>query len=321
MNQLTIDNYIITTPLLDIIYKLRLVIKNGKLREVKPGRTNIVVTCPNNEHDGGKEAHPACNVYIGNNADIPYGYFRCFVCGEQGTFVKFVAHCFDSSEAYAKKWLIENYGVKAFDKISLGADIVVDKNRSKPTYLDESILENFQHWTPYLAQRGLTRETCARFNIRYDSKYRQVIFPCYNANGKLVMLAKRAIDFKRFHLDESVSKPVYCLDYIIKNNYNCAVITEGLIDCLLGNQYGAPTIATLGTPSDEQIEQINKSCITVLYTMFDNDAKGAEFTRTMKAKLNKRILVKEVKIPNGKKDIGELTQEEFREAIKKCREM
>lgn len=318
MRQLTIDNYIITTPILDILYRLRTTIRTGKLREIKPGSQNIVVTCPNNDHDGGKEAHPACNIYIGSDPNIPYGYFRCFVCGDQGDFVKFVAECFNASEKFARSWLIENYGVKAFDKVTLGEDIVIGNPR-RTKQLDETVLETFQHWTPYLGSRGLTRETCERFKVRYDPVTRQIIFPCYNAAGQLTMLARRSVVSKMFYMDADIPKPVYCLDTVVRENAKHVVITEGLIDCLLGNQYGMPTVATLGTPSDDQIAQLNRSCISVAYLMFDNDDAGEKFTRVLKAKLSKRILIKEVKIPNGKKDIGELSKEEFLSAIKNCK--
>ena len=111
MRSLYVDNYRIDTPLLDIIYQIQAIITNGKLRDVKPGLDNIVVTCPNNEHSGGTENTPACNVYIGDDEKIPYGMCRCFVCGYTGDFVDFVSKCFNSSREFAQNWLIQQYGI------------------------------------------------------------------------------------------------------------------------------------------------------------------------------------------------------------------
>jgi hypothetical protein len=125
------------------------------------------------------------------------------------------------------------------------------------------------------------------------------------------MMPRRSIDYKTFYLDYDMEKPVYCLDFIQKNHYSTAIITEGPFDVLTAYSYGYPAIGTFGNPSDYQIDQINKSCITVLYTMFDNDDAGRKFTRLVKSKLDKRILVVEVKLPEGKKDINDLSFEEF----------
>lgn len=317
MRSLYIDNYRVDTPLLDIIYQLQATLTNGKLRDVKPGIDNIVVTCPNNEHANGAESTPACNIYIGDNEEIPYGMARCFVCGFKGSFVHFVAHCFNSPEEYAKNWLIKNFGVYDHEKIVVGEDIKFNVKKVSRS-LDESVLDNFQRWTPYLQQRGITRETADKFKLRYDPKNRQVIFPYFNEKDKLVTLLTRQIDNKIFYIEKGIEKPIYGINEIFKNNTRKCVITEGLFDCLLGNQYGMPTIATLGQPSKEQIELINKSPITVLYLMFDNDNAGRQFNRQLHRELSKRILIVDVNIV-GKKDIGDLTKDEFWYFINKAK--
>lgn len=320
MRALAVDNYIITVPLMEVINRLRLNLTNGKLKDVLPKSDNIICTCPH--HGGGHEATPACNIYVGDNEGVQYGYFRCFVCEEQGSFVKFTAECLDSGEEYAKKWLIDNFGELAFEKIitaepiSLGKALNPKKTYTK--YIDKSLLEGYQSYCPYLAKRKISRETAENLKIKYDPKYRQIVFPCFDEKGNILMLPKRSIDTKTFYLDKDVEKPVYCLNLINKNNVKKAVITEGPFDCATGWEYGMPTIATFGTPSDEQIAKINKSCLNVLYTMFDNDEAGRSFTEKLKRKISKRILLIEVQIPANKKDINDLSFDEFREALKRC---
>ena len=318
MRQLIIDNYVINKPIEDILNLLRISLTNGKLKDIENKGDNILVTCP--VHDGGHEHTPACNIYIGNDTKLPYGYFNCFVCGAKGSFLKFVAECFDSSESYAKSWLLKNFGGELTEKsVFIGEPIVLNKNKGIKKHLDESILDQYQTWCPYLAKRKLSREICELFKVRYDPKYRQVIFPAYDVKGNLVMLTKRSIDTKTFYLDKDVEKPVYCLDYIMKNNIKTVLITEGPFDCLTGWEYGFPTIATFGKISDSQIEQINKSCINIIYAAFDNDAAGKSFTETLKKKLTKRIIIIETRFPANKKDINDLTKEELQEIVKNAR--
>ena len=318
MRQLIIDNYIINKPIEEILTLLKLSLTNGKLKDIENKGDDILVTCPN--HGGGHEKTAACNIYIGNDTKLPYGYFNCFVCGEKGSFLKFVAECFDAPESYAKAWLLKNFGGELVAKnLFMGEPIVLNRNKGIKKHLDESILDQYQTWNPYLAKRKLSREICELFKVRYDPKYRQVIFPAYDMNGNLVMLAKRSIDVKSFYLDKDVEKPVYCLDYVMKNNIKTVLITEGPFDCLTGWEYGFPTIATFGKISDYQIEQINKSCINIIYAAFDNDAAGRSFLETLKRKLTKRIIIIETKFPAWRKDLNDLTKEELQEIIKNAR--
>ena len=318
MRQLIIDNYVINKPIEEILTLLKLSLTNGKLKDIENKGDNILITCPH--HDGGHEKTPACNIYIGNDTKLPYGYFNCFVCGEKGSFLKFVAECFDASESYAKAWLLKNFGGELVAKnLFMGEPIILNRNKGIKKHLDESILDQYQTWNPYLAKRKLSREICELFKVRYDPKYRQVIFPAYDIKGNLVMLTKRSIDTKSFYLDKDVEKPVYCLDYVMKNNIKTVLITEGPFDCLTGWEYGFPTIATFGKISDYQIEQINKSCINIIYAAFDNDAAGRSFLETLKRKLTKRIIVIETKFPANKKDVNDLSKEELQEIIKNAR--
>ena len=318
MRKLKIDNYILEAPVIDVLRRLQLALTNGKLREVKDGTENIVVTCP--DHGGGREAHPACNIYVGEDTKIEYGYFNCFVCNSRGNFLTFVAHCFDTSEAYAKSWLLKNFKGQLVEQYAfMSEDIQPGRLKRKATpKLDESILDQYQKWTPYLAQRKLSRELCEFFKVRYDPKYRQVIFPAYDIHGNLVMLPKRSIDTKTFYLDKEQEKPVYCLNYIEQYGYKTALITEGPFDTLTGWQDGFPTIGMWGQFSDYQIEQLNKSCLNVLYVAFDNDEAGERFRRALKSRLSDRFILVDVQLPKGKKDINDLTKEEFLACIQKA---
>lgn len=314
MKYIKVDNYIIDTPLIDIVNQLKTTLTNGKLREVKAwheGDDNIVVTCPH--HSGGREAHAACNIYTGSNSKIEYGYFRCWVCDEQGSFVKFVSECFDYSEEYAKNWLIKNFGKLTQPKPTIDDNIQLKR---KAVYLPKTankdkFLDNLQSWCPYLAQRKLSRDVCELFKVKYDPTLRQVVFPCYDSYGRFVMAPRRSIDTKQFYIPKELAKPLYCMDYVIKNNISTVLITEGPFDCLTAYTYGYPAIATWGNPSPEQINQLNKSCVKVLYLAFDNDIHGQRFANLVKSRVDPRIIIKEVRLPQNRKDLNELSYEEF----------
>lgn len=133
------------------------------------------------------------------------------------------------------------------------------------------------------------------------------------------MTPRRSIDTKTFYLDKNVEKPVYCLNEIVKNNIKTAIVTEGPFDTLTAWTYGFPAIGMLGTPSDTQIEQINRSTITTLYLMFDNDAAGKRFNKLFHDKVSERIFLVDVNIPKPYKDINDLSKEIFDKTIQSSR--
>ena len=313
MRVLRIDNYIIDTPLFDIVTQLRMVLTNGKLQEIKSwteGDDNIVVTCPNRHHKGGREHSAAMNIYVGDNTNILYGYCKCWACDFQCEFVHFVAECFECSEEFAKNWLISKFGILSSAKIITEDDIII-KPKKASARLPANYLDNLQNWHPYLGERKLSREVCELFKVKYDPMTSQIIFPCFDTAGNIIMAPKRSIFYKNFYLDSGQEKPVYCLDYIIKNNITTAMICEGPFDVLTCYTYGYPAIGTFGNPSPAQINAINRSPIKVLYLAMDNDVAGQRMANTIKAGLDPRIIVKEVKWPAGKKDPNELSFEEF----------
>lgn len=316
-----VDNYIITTPLPDILDKLKFTLTNGKLRDIEVKSDDITVTCP--VHSNGLEANPDCHINYGKNKTLPIGIVHCFSCGFTGTFDKFVAECFGCSIELAQQWLIKNFDShKAFEKVDVGDDIVFGQqskvaHKTTSKYMNPQILDSYQDWCPYLAQRKLTRDICKRFNVKYDPQYRQVVFPVYDTAGHILMMPKRSIDTKVFYLDKNCDKPVYCLDQIINNNIDKCIITEGPFDCLTAWQYGFPAIATLGELSPEQIDKVSQSGIKVLYTMFDNDNAGRRFADFLNNKISKRILVINIRIPDPYKDINDLSYEKFWEIINK----
>lgn len=311
---LRIDNYYINEPIIDILNKLKYQYPKNKLQNILVKSDEIVLTCPNIAHSGAQEKNPDCHINLSTNTALPYGTFHCFGCGESGSFIKFVSLYFDSSFEVAKQWLIDSFGIKDQKIINFDNEIVVGK-RNSVCALDENQLAQYQPYCPYLQKRGISRELAMQFNIKYDPKQRQVIFPVYDIKDRLVMLAKRSIDTKTFYMSSGVEKEVYCLNKIIKNNYKYALLTEGPFDALSGWAAGLPTMATLGTISNYQIQKLNNSGLKVIYLAFDNDAAGRRFANYIKGNLSSGIFTIDIELPKNKKDLNELSQNDW-EAIK-----
>ena len=52
--------------------------------------------------------------------------------------------------------------------------------------------------------------------------------------------------------------------------------------------------------------------------IFDNDEAGRIFTRVLRSKLDKHIIISEVTLPRGRKDMNECSKEEFDRSIQQA---
>ena len=80
---LIIDNHIIDKDLEIILNEIRKLTNNRYLSVVRKSGENYAITCP--FHKDGQEHRPSCFVYaVNDNDSVPFGYFKCFTCHEQG---------------------------------------------------------------------------------------------------------------------------------------------------------------------------------------------------------------------------------------------
>lgn len=313
MDRLVIGNKTISKPLLDIILDIKSQLRTGKLQSVVPKGDNIRVTCPH--HKNGLEKKPAADIYIGDHTDtVEYGWYHCFVCNENGPFYHFVAECFDKTDDWAKAWLIENYadGILTYTEDVLPPITFTKSNRKE--YLDESILNTFDDFHPYMLQRKLSREICKKFEVKYDRDSKCLVFAVRDEKGKLVMLTRRSVEDKRFIIDANKEKPVYLLYNLLKNNIQEAYVVESQINCLTLLTHGLPAIALFGTGSSHQYDILNKSNIRVYNLMFDGDEAGDKGITKFLQNIRKDVIVNIIRLPRGK-DVNDLSYDEVENLI------
>lgn len=310
MNTLKVDNYIIEEPLKNIVLRLKEILNGEKLKDVHEKGSELVVTCPNRDHSNGQEKIPDCHITLLDKSKLPYGTFNCFACGASGSFVKFVALCFDSSIDYAKKWLITNYG-KESTEITLDLEPIDLSKAKKAEYLDEKVLDSFQSYHPYMDKRKLTPKVCEAFKVKYDPKSECLVFPVWDEQNRLWMLTRRSVKSKMFYIDKDKEKPVYLMNVIKNKDIQELVVVESQINCLTLWGWNIPAVATFGcniTP--KQMEIFNKSNLRHIFLCFDGDAAGYKGTKKFIKNIRPDILVDIIQMPAGK-DVNDLTEEEF----------
>ena len=86
---------------------------------------------------------------------------------------------------------------------------------------------------------------------------------------------------------------------------NWVILTEGVFDWLLLNEWGYPACATMGAHNADSFSQALSAIPTVFLAM-DADEGGKKMTAEMKNKLGSKAKI--VSMPNNVKDVGELAQ-------------
>lgn len=291
-----------------ILYQLRSELTNGKLKDIINKGDNYLVTCP--FHKGGFENHPSCQLYCGDTKDIPFGSYHCFTCNESGSLCKFIGACLDGDDELGRQWLLDRFGDTYVTELPELLPIVLRKSVNLETN-NKVDMGGMLDYHPYMDKRKLTEQVREEFQIKYNPKAETIVFPVWDEDGKLVMLTQRSVNSKQFYIDKGVDKPVYLFNRVKDKNYPFVIITEAQIDALTCWGYGVPACAFIGLGSDKQYDILNRNRIKCWVTMFDNDQAGRDATQRFNRLIRKDLFVINVKIPDGKKDINDLSYEEF----------
>lgn len=309
---LIIDNKIINAPIPDILKQIKKETGANLFKDIQFKRDNYVITCP--QHKGGQENHPSCNIYCGDSPEVEYGTVHCFTCGYSVPLYKLVADCFNEKDDFGKAWLVDRFGDTFIETQRILPAIDVSKKASVKK-LDESILREFDYYHPYMWTRKLSRDIVDKFRVGYDKATDALTFPVYDEHNNLVMITKRSVSSKAFHIDENVDKPVYLLNYIQSQNIKTVIIVESQINALTAWTYGYPAVALFGTGSEHQYDILNKSCIRHYILMFDGDSAGDSGAKRFIKNIRKDVFVDVVKLPRGK-DVNDLSKEQFLDLFK-----
>ena len=306
--KLKIRNYVINESINIILHKLQTDSKDHMPLSILPERgNNILITCP--YHSNGHEKHPSACVYtIADNPNVTQGTLHCFTCGAKKSLIQLASDCLHISIEDAKEWLIYNFGNMYEDSYEYLPEIPL--NKEQKIFLDESILDAFNQFHPYMYKRRLTDDVLRKFKIGYDSINNAITFPVWDEHNNLVMITKRNVDKKMFHLEAGVEKPIYLLNFIKNEGIKDVYVVESQIDALNLWGYGYPAIALFGTGNEKQYEILNRSGIRHFILCFDGDKAGRDGAHKFKKYINNDIMINEIHLPEGK-DINDLSKEEF----------
>lgn len=249
---------------------------------------------------------------------------NCFACDKTVSIDEMISNCFGYSDpTWGYRWLIQNFNTVSVEErkdIELDLDRVQKKDSCTQCFVSEEELDSYRYIHPYMYKRGLIDAVIDAFDIGYDKQSDSITFPVRYwgsiNNGKCLFVAKRSVKTKRFDLPKNMEKPLYGL-YEFWRNIELGAVTdevyicEGLFDSLRLWCNGKVALAGFGCLfSEYQIKLIEGLPVRKLILALDNDEAGRKATEKLKKRI-KNKLITEVVIPNGHKDIGELSDEEI----------
>ena len=279
-------------------------------RDMKESRTDIICTCP--FHSGGHEEKASATFYkLHNKGKNQYGFLHCFACGKSTTLTQVVAHCFDEDNEFAENWLYNNFGGDRYEDNLLPEINLTRTNLSKNKSLDPKILEQYDYYHPYMWERKLTKEIVDKYRVGYDPIRNAITFPVWDEKGVLKFVTARSVTSKRFWIPPDVEKPIYLLNFVLKEKPDTLYICESQINALTLCSYGYPAVGLFGTGSEHQTKILKKLGIRHLILCLDPDTAGTRGIAKLVKYMPRDILIDVVDMPRNGKDINDYTKEEF----------
>ena len=270
--------------------------------------SDIMIQCP--YHNNGQERRPSAGI---RKSD---GLFHCLACQETHALPEVIAHCFGYTDPMVGwRWLQKHF-------ISVGREqrkpLELDLERNVPKfateYVQEDVLDSFRYLHPYMYKRGLNDQIIELFDIGYDRATECITFPIRDMSGGTLFVARRSVKTKYFNYPSGAEKPLYGIYELSKNPSKEVIVCESMLDALVCWVWGRPAVAMNGLGTDLQFKQLSRLNCRKLILATDNDESGRNARKRIRAKVRGKLITEfdYVSYPVGKKDMNDLTEEEFR---------
>jgi len=249
------------------------------------------------------------------------GLWVCFAGCGQGNLKGLVCKVLGISFRDAEMWLEGYQEVASVSMLKQKLNHVrMPENASKmetASYWSDKMLGSYYNgsMSNYIFQRGFSKEILKKYEIGYDKKTKDIIIPARDENGRLVGIIRRSttggIKYTN-SLGFQKKSFLFGLNKVIINTENKRIfVVEGPLDTIWMAQAGLPAVGLLGSDmTDMQAQLLIKNFITVVL-MLDNDKAGKEGMEMARKKLLGKVTVLKGVIPEGRKDVQEMSMEEM----------
>ena len=304
---LQIGEVVISADVEDIVSQIQE--DTGLLRDVNELETDIMCTCP--IHKGGMEQTPS----LGINKES--GVVHCFTCGYKGDIVTLVSDCYDISYSQAYRKLVGHFIYSGGRVLDIG----IDRGTEQSNYIPYSSIApyinvNAPAWN-YLQGRGVDANKLHNiFPVGYDKMTNSVVFYVRDLKNRYIGSKTRSIQGKRFANATGAKKSTYLYGAyeLLQSAWqpeDPVWICESEIDALTVWSRGGYAVAIGGSHiSNRQLQILKTLGVRRIIDGLDKDEAGREGWSNLCTYI-KGISTYSTKYPVNKKDINDLTEEEF----------
>ena len=276
--------------------------------------------CPFHENTGS----PAFEI------DKSSGLWLCFnqACGAKGNLRSLVSRLSPEDHTNVKR-MVDQLHQDRYHNIDVIRELkeIFDGKETNQADWDtviESLAVNYDDAADveaklsYLLKRGFTKETLEHFEVGWSAQKERIVIPVRNENFKLVGVIGRAINEDRkpkYLYSDGLPKKGVLFNLPFAKSYKSVIVVEGSLDALRVHQAGFPNVvAALGAHMTEgQGQLLNRYFLDVI-VFGDNDDAGKALGASIAEVCASRNIYY-AQYPEGKKDPGEMTDEEIRWAI------
>lgn len=273
---------------------------------------NAMLCCPFH-----KESNPSFGI------DINTGVYNCFSgsCGAKGNIVNFIQKI-EGLSTYdnAEQWLLMRYGTNTEETCSiLELDFGNLKGAKHLSYVNNSMLKQYDYRHPYLGGRGIDELWQERFRIGYDKATFAITMPWYDRVGRCVGIKYRRVIDKHFwvyHENEAGPNKItlFGINHVFRRKEKRIVIVESEIDAIYCWQCGFPAVA-LGTShiTEAQLDELKNTYVETVIIATDNDDAGRKISQELEAKLTwiPNICKADWRMYPNVKDVNELSTDKL----------
>lgn len=237
----------------------------------------------------------------------------------KGSFISLLAHFRGESYEDTAEYLLDKYShiLDDADALKLNMNLLLEEPEVHVLGA-EKYADVIGKPSDYLRNRGITDEIQKYFETGIGRKGDSIALPWHDKNGRIINVKYRSIQGKEFWFTKGgqpIKNHVYGLFAGNQKGIKEVWAVESEIDALYLWSLGIPAIAFGGASiNDVQKKLIINSTIETLVVATDNDVVGQRFGRVLFEELGGYITIKHIKIPEGKKDVNEMTREE----VEKC---
>jgi DNA primase len=180
-------------------------------------------------------------------------------------------------------------------------------------------LKGIDHAHPYLAQRGIDKETAEYFGVGFfsgkGSMAGRIVIPIENENGELIAYAGRSIEGSepKYKLPAGFKKSQVLFNLcraLEEDSTGTVVLVEGFFDCMKVTQAEHACVALMGCSLSKEQEAQLVAHFRNVVIMLDGDEAGSNAATEITTRLAHRVWVRIVGLANDRQP-DELTADEL----------